>query len=175
MGSKLGEKPHAMCMPYPAQGHINGMLKLAKLLHFKGFHITFIHSEFNYNRILTSGGHSSLQGQEDFRFEAIPDGLPPSDPTTTQDVPTLCLAVRNNMAAPFRELLKRLNEPSSGVPPVTCIISDNITSFTLEAAEEFGIPDVFFCSASACGYMGCIQFKALEERGLVPLKSMVKS
>ncbi|WOH01658.1 hypothetical protein DCAR_0521043 [Daucus carota subsp. sativus] len=37
--SEASNKPHALCIPYPSQGHINPMLKLAKLLHHKGFHI----------------------------------------------------------------------------------------------------------------------------------------
>ena len=33
MGSIMEQKPHAVCVPFPAQGHITPMLKLAKLLH----------------------------------------------------------------------------------------------------------------------------------------------
>ncbi|TVU13631.1 hypothetical protein EJB05_37051, partial [Eragrostis curvula] len=39
--------PHAVCMPYPAQGHVTPMFKLAKLLHARGFHITFVNTEYN--------------------------------------------------------------------------------------------------------------------------------
>lgn len=143
MGTTTQQKPHVVCMPFPAQGHIHAMLKLTKLLHSKGFQITFVHTEFNYNRILTSSGPSSLEGMEDFRFQAIPDGLPPpSDASTAREITSLCLAIKNNMAGGY---------------PMQ--VSDNATSFTLEVAAECGIPDVFFCSASACGFMGSIQYK----------------
>ncbi|KAL9380618.1 hypothetical protein Peur_026275 [Populus x canadensis] len=63
----LADKPHAVCIPFPAQGHINPMLKLAKLLHFKGFHITFVNTEYNHRRLLKSRGSSSLDdGLPDF-------------------------------------------------------------------------------------------------------------
>jgi len=163
-------KPHAVCVPFPAQGHIHATLKLAKLLHSKGFHITFVHTEFNYNRILASGDTSALRSLDDFRFETIPDGLPPSDPAASQDIDALCGAIRENFAAPFRSLLKRLNGPASGVPPVTCVVSDSFTSFTLDVAEEFGVPDVFFCSVSAAAYLGFIKFKELADKGIVPPK-----
>lgn len=161
-------KPHAVCMPIPAQGHIKAMLKLAKLLYLKGFHITFVHNESNYNQILTSSGPIALQGLKDFRFETIPDSIP-----TDQEggASSFFAAVRHNYADPFRNLLKRLNGPSSGVPPVTCILSDSFTSFTLGIAAELGIPDVFFCSVSAFSYMGMIHYEELVQRGLVPLKS----
>ncbi|GLT93791.1 hypothetical protein SLE2022_115650 [Rubroshorea leprosula] len=76
MGSLELEKPHAVCIPYPAQGHINPMLKLAKLLHHRGFHITFVNTELNHKRLLKSRGSDSLNGLPLFRFDTIPDGLP---------------------------------------------------------------------------------------------------
>ncbi|CAM8944983.1 unnamed protein product [Rhodiola kirilowii] len=88
MGSQ--GKPHAVCIPYPAQGHINPMLKLAKLLHHSGFHITFVHTAYNHNRLLKTNGPESLDGLPDFQFETIPDGLPQSDADVTQDIPALC-------------------------------------------------------------------------------------
>ncbi|KAG5543975.1 hypothetical protein RHGRI_016654 [Rhododendron griersonianum] len=71
------------------QGHINPMLKLAKLLHYKGFHITFVNTEFNHKRLVKSRGLDSLTRVPSFRFEAIPDGLPESDPDSTQDILSL--------------------------------------------------------------------------------------
>ncbi|GFZ01197.1 UDP-glucosyl transferase 85A2 [Actinidia rufa] len=81
MGSMaVADKPHAVCIPYPAQGHINPVLKLAKLLHSKGFHITFVNTEYNHKRLLRSRGPAALAGLPDFRFDSIPDGLPPLPP-----------------------------------------------------------------------------------------------
>nr|AIF76152.1 UDP-glucosyltransferase UGT85U1 [Crocus sativus] len=164
------EKPHAICMPFPAQGHINAMLKVAKLLHFRGFHVTFVHTEYNSARIGSSNEMSPLLAADGFRFESIPDSLLPSiNPTTKQDLPSLVLAVCNEFLSPFRDLMKRLNDPS-GVPPVTCV-SDCITGFTLEIAKEFGIPDLFLSSFSASGFMALFHLKELMEKGLVPIKS----
>ena len=36
------DKPHAVCIPYPIQSHVKAMLKFSKLLHHKGFRITFV-------------------------------------------------------------------------------------------------------------------------------------
>ncbi|CAL5332767.1 unnamed protein product [Camellia sinensis] len=156
--------PHAVCIPYPAQGHINPMLKLAKLLHHKGFHITFINTEFNHCRLLKSQGPHSISGTPSFRFETIPDGLPPSEFDATQDIPALCHSILHNFLNPFRVLLAKLN------PPVTCIVSDVGMGFTVKVAEELGIPDVFINTASASGFMGYMQYPKLMENGLTPLK-----
>lgn len=163
------EKPHAVCIPYPAQGHITPMLKLAKVLHFKGFHITFVNTEFNHKRLLKSQGPDSLNGFPSFRFETIPDGLPESDVDATQDTPTLCESLRKTCLVPFRNLLAKLNH-SRHVPPVSCIVSDGVMSFTLIASEELGIPEVFFWTISACGLLCYLHNGQLVKKGLVPLK-----
>ncbi|KAE9595955.1 hypothetical protein Lal_00030888 [Lupinus albus] len=166
------EKPHAVCIPYPAQGHINPMLKLAKLLHFKGFHITFVNTEYNHRRILKSRGPDSLNGLSSFRFETIPDGLPDSDGDATQDIPSLCESTRKTCLPHFKNLISKLNNASDDVPPVSCIVSDGVMSFTVEAAEEFGIPDVLFWTTSACGFMCYTQYHQLIQKGLAPLKDI---
>ncbi|GLT94381.1 hypothetical protein SLE2022_121240 [Rubroshorea leprosula] len=170
MGSVTdSHKPHAVCVPFPAQGHVNPMMKLAKLLHFKGFHITFVNTGFNHQRLLKSRGPNALDGLPDFRFETIPDGLPPPEIEGTQDIPALCDSTSKNCLAPLRELLARLNS-SERCPSVTCIISDGGMSFTLDAAEELGIPGVLLWTTSACGFLGYVHYASLIDRGLFPLK-----
>ncbi|XP_074321496.1 7-deoxyloganetin glucosyltransferase-like [Silene latifolia] len=163
------QKPHAICIPSPLQGHIIPMLKLAKILHSRGFHITFVHTEYNRNRFLRSNGPNSLDGLPSFRFEAIPDGLPLTEADSTQDVLSLCNSIEHLMLGPFKELVARLNEDPS-VPRVSCIVSDAGTPFTLDAAEEFGVPEVMFCTASVCGWLGYAQYDKLVEMNIVPFK-----
>ncbi|XXG40419.1 hypothetical protein AAC387_Pa01g1140 [Persea americana] len=165
------ERPHIICIPFPAQGHVTPMLKLAKLLHNRGFFITFVNTEFNHNRLLRSRGPDSLKGLDDFRFETIPDGLPPSDRDATQDVPALCDSTSKNCSVPFRDLIVKMNS-TVGVPRISCILSDGIMSFTLDAAEEHGIPVVFFWTPSACGFLGLSIFISLlrEESSLSQMR-----
>ncbi|XP_077214019.1 7-deoxyloganetin glucosyltransferase-like [Tasmannia lanceolata] len=169
MGRMGIERPHAICIPYPAQGHINPMLKVAKILHTRGFYITFVNTEFNHKRLLKSRGPDSLKGLEDFRFRTITDGLPPSDSDATQDIPALCDSTSKNCLAPFRNLVTELND-TPGAPPISCIVSDGVMSFTLDVAEELRIPEVLFWTTSACGLWAYIHYRQLIERGLTPLK-----
>ncbi|KAL7208257.1 hypothetical protein ACSBR1_030084 [Camellia fascicularis] len=147
------ERTHAVCIPFPSQGHINPMLKLAKLLHIRDFHITFVNTEFNHKRILKSRGPDSLDGLPSFRFETIPDSLPESNANAY-----LLESTNKHWLAPFKDLLCKLNNTAtSNVPPITCVVSDAIMCFTLAATEELGIPRVSFWAAGACGFMGFIQ------------------
>ncbi|GAB2231707.1 hypothetical protein Droror1_Dr00010719 [Drosera rotundifolia] len=167
----MDEKPHVVCVPYAAQGHINPMMRLAKLLYIKGFHVTLVLTEYNRNRLLRSCGKNSLDGLPSFRFEAIPDGLPPVDDDVTQDTWILMESMDRTCAGPLKELLARLNDTAtSGVPPVTCIIGDGALKFTLAVAEELGIPNAILWTASAWGFLGYSHFQSLAEKGLIPLK-----
>ncbi|CAL5017810.1 unnamed protein product [Urochloa decumbens] len=180
MGSLEGESaaaalekpsPHVVCLPYPAQGHVTPMLKMAKLLHARGFHVTFINTEFNHRRLLHSRGPNALDGMPRFRFATIPDGLPPSDANATQDVPALCYSTMTNCLPHLLSLLTKLNnESSSETPPVTCLVVDAVMSFSYDAAKAIGVPCTALWTASACGLMAYRHYHRLIEWGLVPFK-----
>ncbi|KMT01533.1 hypothetical protein BVRB_9g215360 [Beta vulgaris subsp. vulgaris] len=168
----MSSKGHAICVPFPAQGHITPMLQFAKLLHSYGFHITFVNTIYNHNRFLNSRGPHSLDGIPGFRFESIPDGLITTSPSegdvaATQDIEELCKSTSRTCLGPLRDLIEKLN--SEG-PRVTCIVADGVMSFTMKAAEEFGIPEVAFWTMSGCGYLGYVHYSTLAKRGFTPLK-----
>ncbi|XP_023554158.1 7-deoxyloganetin glucosyltransferase-like [Cucurbita pepo subsp. pepo] len=165
-------KPHAVCIPCPAQGHINPMLSLAKLLHHRGFHITFVNTAYNHRRLLRSRGPNALDGLLDFQFRTIPDGLPFSDANSTQDTPSLCQSTSKSCLAPLCDLISQLNSVAN-VPRVSCIVGDAIMSFSMLAANEFKIPYALFWTASACGYLGYLHYRDLIKQGLIPLKGMI--
>ncbi|ONH90608.1 hypothetical protein PRUPE_8G063600 [Prunus persica] len=144
-------------------------MKLAKLLHHRGFHITFVNSEDNHKRILKSRGPSPLHVSQDFSFEAIPDGLPPTDANATQDIPSLCDSTSKTCLGPFRNLLANLSLHKA-LPTVTCIVSNGVMSFAMKADEDLGIPVALFWTASSCGFMGYTQYRQLIDKGLTPLR-----
>lgn len=163
------QKPHVVCIPYPAQGHINPMLKVAKLLHAKGFHVSFVNTIYNHKRLLRSRGPNALGGLPSFQFEVIPDGLPETEVDATQDIPSLSESTMKNCLTPFKELLRQINARDD-VPPLSCIVSDGAMSFTLDAAEEHGLPEVLFWTPSASGVMAYLHFYMFIEKGLFPFK-----
>ncbi|KAM4073226.1 hypothetical protein ACJW30_10G002000 [Castanea mollissima] len=169
--TQVADKPHAVCIPCPAQSHMKAMLKLSKLLHHEGFHITFVNTEFNYQRFLKSRGPNSLDGLSDFRFKTIPDGLPPSNINATQDIPSLSESMMTKFLALFSDFLVKLNSATSNNPPITCIVSDGFMPFTITAAQEIKIPVVMFFTISACSVMGYLHLPSLKDKGIIPLKA----
>ncbi|KAL5213512.1 hypothetical protein ABZP36_024359 [Zizania latifolia] len=172
MGSMgTADNPHAVCVPYPAQGHITPMLNVAKLLHARGFDVTFVNTEYNHARLVRTRGGAAVAGVPGFRFATIPDGLPlPDEDDVTQDIPSLCRSTKETCLGPFRRLLAQLNDPATGHPPVTCVVSDVVMGFSMPAAKELGIPYVQLWTASAISYIGYRNYRLLMSRGLVPLK-----
>ncbi|MBA0793965.1 hypothetical protein Gohar_018338, partial [Gossypium harknessii] len=144
-------------------------MQLAKLLHCRGFHITFVNSEFNHKQLVRSRGEEVVKGLPDFWFEAIPDRLPPSDSDATQCIPALCDSTRKTCLAPFMELLSKLNS-SPQVPPFTCIVCDGIMNFGTKAAQLIGVPYVQLWMSLAVSFLGYLQYKELAQRGIVPFK-----
>ncbi|GFZ03657.1 UDP-glucosyl transferase 85A7 [Actinidia rufa] len=162
-------------MLFASQCHSKAMsphfLTLAKLLHSRGFHITFVNSEFNHKRLLKSRAHRpQLVGLQ------VHDHTPTAflcwrTLTLPKSPSQSAFSLQKNFLGPFRDLLAGLNDTaSSGVPPVTCLVMDGILTCTLTAAEELGIPRVIFWTLAACGFLGYKKYPQLIEQGIIPLK-----
>ncbi|GJM86895.1 hypothetical protein PR202_ga02795 [Eleusine coracana subsp. coracana] len=174
LGTVATTKPHAVCVPYPAQGHITPMLNVAKLLHARGFDVTFVNTEYNHARLVRTRGAAAVSGIPGFRFATIPDGLPPSDDDdVTQDIPSLCKSTTETCLEPFRKLLAELNNNGPATehnPPVTCVVSDVVMGFSMDAAKEIGVPYVQLWTASTISFLGYQHYRLLLDRGLAPLE-----
>jgi hypothetical protein len=162
--SYIGEKkPHAVLIPYPVQGQINPLFKLVKLLHLRGFHITFVNTEYNHKRLIKSRGPKAFDGLTDFNFETIPNGLTPMEGNgdVSQDIPSLCQSIRKNFYRLFVELLSRLKDsPMAGlVPPVTCLVSDCLMPFTIQVTEKLALPILLFSPTSASAFYAALHLR----------------
>ncbi|TYI87608.1 hypothetical protein E1A91_D04G147800v1 [Gossypium mustelinum] len=96
------EAPHVLILPIPAQGHLKSMLKLAELLSYASFQITFLNTEYFHHTFLSSIDiHAFSRRFPKFQFVTIPDAKPA--------VVEVLVSLRSK----------------SGRPP-TCIIADGI-------------------------------------------------
>ncbi|XP_048140284.1 7-deoxyloganetin glucosyltransferase-like [Rhodamnia argentea] len=178
---KKQKRGHAVCLPSPAQSHIGAMLKLAKLLHQRaGFRITFVNTEFNHARFLSSHPSFFSTSLDDFQFVTIPDGLPPPfDPDADRDVPDLCEATRTFMPLPFSRLVAAFLETSSDEPGgISCILCDGFMSFAATpAARQFNVPLLFFWPVSASSFLAPKHYRAIKDklRPLAPHKDASSS
>lgn len=167
-------RPHALMFPMAAQGHIQAMLQLAKVLHARGFYITFVNTEYIQQRLLTSGSVHALNSLPNFRFETIPDGLP-LEHGRTSNLTELCRSLTDNGPLYFDKLIDKMKhlQTEGVVPPLTCIISDGVLSFPQKTARKLGVPRVAFWTHSACGFSAYFFIPLLVDKGYIPLKGIL--
>ncbi|XVF08198.1 hypothetical protein REPUB_Repub06bG0205600 [Reevesia pubescens] len=167
---------HVVCLPFPAQGHVKPMLKLAELLSYADFQITFINTEYVHDRCLSSLDIQGFYSRfPKFQFLSIPDGLAPHHPRSSKHIRDLLFTIRAASKPAFRELLISLISPKPAgrlqQQPPTCIIADGIMSCSaIDTAEEFGVPVFAFRTFSACCIWTYFHLFKLIEEGEVPLQ-----
>ncbi|KAL1150557.1 hypothetical protein V6Z11_A10G269500 [Gossypium hirsutum] len=137
--SSQSRPPHVLVFPFPLQGHINSMIKLAELLAIAGFKLTFLDSHHNHERLVKFNNIAAhFERYPGFQFKTITDGLPLDHPRSGN----WFLDMFEVMELKMKESLKEVLVNSS--PPVDCIIGDGTSAFALDVAKELGIPIIFF-------------------------------
>ncbi|XP_058181842.1 7-deoxyloganetic acid glucosyl transferase-like [Rhododendron vialii] len=164
--------PHVLIFPFPLQGHVNSMLKLAELLSLAAVHVTLLLSDFSHSRLLRhTDTHTRFSRYPGFRFETISDGLPEDHPRAGETVTDIMPSLQSVTGPLFKEMMVASDFlRSEDRRPVTCIIADGILSFAGDFALEKGIPLVYFRTISACAFWAYFCIQEVIEAGEVPLK-----
>eukprot|EP01018_Ginkgo_biloba_P036015 Gb_34742 [translate_table: standard] len=166
---------HAVVIPVPAQGHINPLMNLAKLLASRGFFITFINTDWIENRIFRKPDDTAsvsarlLQQGLKFRFLSIPDGLPPEHGPLNN--PTELFQAMHKMRPPMEHLLRNVHIYADGFPPITCILTDRLMSCTVEVASNLGVPRVVFWPDCAATSIAQCNSRLLLSKGYIPVNA----
>eukprot|EP00249_Psilotum_nudum_P006185 c19517_g1_i1 orf=206-1630(+) len=160
---------HAIFVPFPLQGHINGFLRLAQVLVSHGFVVTFVITQHIYDRYKGSrtDGEQEKQLPTGIRLVGVPDGMSP-DVTRDAGVLGIPFHVLPGLRAGVEELLVKLGNDDR--LPVTCMIVDTFVTWSHDVAAKFGIPRVLFFSASAHACALSRFAPLLVSKGLLPFK-----
>nr|WIW42811.1 UDP-glycosyltransferase [Nicotiana tabacum] len=155
------------------------MLKLAKILHHKGFHITFVNTDFNHRRLLKSHGPDSLKDISSFHHSYV---LPPCNSDATQDIPYLCESTNTTCLGPFTDLLAKLNDTNTSnttldwIPAMKDVRLRDLPSFLRTTnPDEFMIKFVFQETERARKASAIIlnTFETLEAEVLESLRNLL--
>lgn len=165
---KKQDPAHVVIFPLPGVGHVNSMLKLAELLSHAGIKITFLNTEYYYDRVIrhSSDGFSRYMQILGLQLKTVTDGLPKDHPRTPDKFTELIDSL--NLAIP--PLLKEMVTDSNS--PVNYIIADGYMSHAIDVAREVGISIIYFCTVSACAFWSFHCIPNIIIAGELPIKGM---
>ncbi|KAI4372959.1 hypothetical protein MLD38_011137 [Melastoma candidum] len=157
--------PHVVFYPFPIQSHVNTTMSLAELLCLAGFRITFVISEHGHSRLAQYTDtlrRLSASYREEFVFKVVPDGLDPDAPRSDDNLWKIYDNYQKDAGSLFREL--------NGASPVTCIIADGLMTFSIDVAEELGIPLIVFRLIGPQCFWTYFNVPQMIETGDLPIK-----
>ncbi|KAA8526153.1 hypothetical protein F0562_007747 [Nyssa sinensis] len=137
------KRPKIIMVPYPAQGHVTPMLKLASSFLKRGFEPVVVTPEFIHRRIAPK-----IDRKDQISCMSIPDGL---EEGTPRDFFAIEMAMENNMPIHLeRLLLKLLGDEEDG--EIVCMVVDLLASWAINVANRCGIQVVGFWPVMLAAY-----------------------
>lgn len=162
--------PHVLAIPLPAQGHINPLMRMCKILASNGFIVTFANVEPIHDRMNKAASMSRSTSSDglDIRRAHIPiAGLDLANDFRFS-FQNFFQAVEGLTAA-LEQLLERLSNEG---PPVTCLLSDVFTASPIhKLADKLKLPWVALFPSSQSRNLLC--FYVLD--GLIPMEDVINA
>ncbi|WVZ77766.1 hypothetical protein U9M48_025591, partial [Paspalum notatum var. saurae] len=156
--------PHALLLPYPAQGHVIPFMELAHLLLDRGFAVTFVNTEFNHRRVVDSAAAAAAGGGR-LRLVGVADGM--GDGEDHDNLVRLNVAMQEAVPPQLDALLDGAAGDGEGNGRVTCVVVDVGMSWALDAANRRGLPTAALWPASAAVLAVLLGAKKLIRDGVI--------
>ncbi|CAL9749515.1 unnamed protein product [Musa acuminata subsp. burmannicoides] len=160
----MGSSPHALLLPYPAQGHVIPLMALAHCLVDHGFKVTFVNTEFNYARLVAALADMDQAASGRIELATVPDGLDLEDSDARSDIGKLTAGILKAMPPCLEELISRRGVSGD---QITCVIADQGMAWTLEVAKKMGVRAAAFWPASAAVLATMLSIPELIARGVI--------
>lgn len=146
----FAEKPKAILVPYPAQGHVTPIITLATQLLSHGLQPVVVTPDFIHRRILPQSDPSSDSDGDDGRriiFISIPD----DDGVQLEDGDFFAIETAMEIYMPFhlRRILIQFQKLDGGV---SFLVADLLASYALDVANRCGVRVAGFWPAMLATY-----------------------
>ncbi|XP_044476840.1 UDP-glycosyltransferase 83A1-like [Mangifera indica] len=132
----MGKQPHVLVIPYPAQGHVTPLLKLATKIAEQGIKVTFVNTEQIAAKVMATMPEES-EGESLIKFVSISDGIQQED--DMKDFYKYTNILLRDMPGKLEYLIEKVNQ-SSDSEQISCIVADIFAGWAVETAWNMGIP-----------------------------------
>uniref|UniRef100_A0A1S4B3J5 UDP-glycosyltransferase 82A1-like n=1 Tax=Nicotiana tabacum TaxID=4097 RepID=A0A1S4B3J5_TOBAC len=156
---KCTKKTKVLLVPYPAQGHVTPMLKLASLLYSNGLDPIVITPEFIHRNISTQ-----IDPKSGISFMSIPDGL---EEGTPRDFFAIENAMENYMPYHFEKLVRQYEFGGKEEDGIVCVIVDLLASWAVKVANRCGIQVAGFWPVFLAAYNLLASIPDLLKAGII--------
>ncbi|XP_041002960.1 UDP-glycosyltransferase 82A1 [Juglans microcarpa x Juglans regia] len=153
---KCTKRPKIILVPYPAQGHVTPMLKLASAFHNRGFDTIMVTPEYIHHQIVSR----LIESKDQTLSMPIPDGL---DKATPRDFFAIEMAMEKNMPVHLEAMVRKLDEDGG----VVCMVVDLLASWAIEVANRCRVPAAGFWPAMLATYRLIAAIPDLVRTGLI--------
>ncbi|XP_030456035.2 UDP-glycosyltransferase 82A1-like [Syzygium oleosum] len=148
-------RPKAILVPYPAQGHVTPMLKLALILHSQSFDPVLVTPEFIHRSISPMDDQTMV---EVITYVPIPDNSGAGD-GAPRDFFLVEKAMEDGMAVHLERHVRELD--------VALMVVDLLASFAIGVGNRCGVPTVGFWPAMLTTYKLVAAILELVQAGYI--------
>eukprot|EP00249_Psilotum_nudum_P016657 c25933_g1_i2 orf=278-1723(-) len=145
-------KQHAVVLSFPQQGHINPLMHLSKKLAAHGYIITFVVSQHDYERMMSSKTEIKDRDEQqnfDIQLVGVADGLP-IEYAESYDLYGKLFRESYDAMVNMREGVEQLMQKlHATVDPPTLVLSDMFMTWAHAIASKFRTPLVGFFTSNA--------------------------
>ncbi|XP_027368632.1 UDP-glycosyltransferase 82A1 [Abrus precatorius] len=152
------KKAKIILVPYPAQGHVSPMQKLAWAFLSHGFEPVIVLPQCIHGQILLNADYSD----HGIKWVALPDGQA-QEGDTGPDFFAIESAMENTMPTHLQHLLRKLAKDGD----VACLVVDLLASWAIEVAHTCAIPVAGFWPAMLASYLLIASIPHMLFRGLI--------
>ena len=159
----MDRQPHALVIPFPAQGHVAPLMKLALQIAAHGVKVTFVNTDFIHEKIMVSVPEKAEE-RSLISLVSLPCGLELMDDET--DIVKLIESVHRTMPGYLEDFILKFNQSNMN-EQITCVVADTSVGWALEVAKKVGVEAVaFWPNGGACMALS-LHIPQLLEAGIV--------
>ena len=123
---------HVLVIPYPAQGHVSPLMKLAHRISDHGIKVTFVTTESIHARLMAAMPDKDEELSQ-MQLVSIPDPW-----VNKKDLVHVTNSILTVMPVHLKDLIEKVNQTNVD-EQITYVVADTAVGWALEVAKKMGI------------------------------------